>query len=378
MVPLPFSRLTLKTMKFPGFDTLTRRLEYWYGRYHVRVIDRLARYWTCGLATVLLLAGVAVPFVHRWGPSAAMAVVVLLSGFVSLYRHASRSSRLDAGQGITVTMRWLLLGAAAWWLLALGDPILALILAHPTYPVAVTIASLTAWLILRDGSTDAAPADVPLAINRRSRPLFPMGARNVELSEHDLAVNASHETGHVLLYAAWPTVRLRFTVELRTDATREWLGVVQGQVPDLHVITEEHARWSMLLHLAGQAAERYIHGQGSLGAGDDYDKWQHAARRYLRAGLGQARLIEDPVNAAEVAWNERVLDELHRTHMDTLQAFLALNDAVLRKLRDALLRNGYMNDHDATDHFARVCFPDDFPRPVPDPRYHAVKALNIT
>jgi hypothetical protein len=360
-------------MKFPEFHTLTRRIGYWYGRHHRRVIDRITRLWTYAFATVLLAAGVAVIPFFGWGPPQAMALTVLLLGSLAFYRHAYRTARLDGGHWISRTVQAPLLLLASCGLLWFGKALLALILAHPTYPVALGLAWLVARLIVGEtpanGLAGPGSSPGPQLIARGDQPLFPMVARSTELSDHDLAINASHETGHVLLYAAWRTVKMYFAVQLRTEETHDWLGVVVGQIPELHVITGEHAHWTMLLHLAGQAAEYYVHGQGSLGASSDYDKWQHAARKYLRAGLGQSRLIESPINAAEVAWNEGVLDELHREQMKMLQSFFALNDAEMRKIRKALLRDGYMTNHDTVEHFKRIRFPERFPRPDTEPSY---------
>jgi hypothetical protein len=364
-----FSQISLDNMKLPEFDTLIRRIGYWYGRHHRRVIDRITRLWTYALIAALLAASVTVVLFFRWGPPQAMALTVLLLGSLAFYRHAYRQARLDGGHWISRTVQALLLLVAGWGLLWFGEAILALILAHPTYPVAFGLAWLTARLILGERSAEGLAGLGPQSIVRGGQPLFPMAARSIELSEHGLAINASHETGHMLLYAAWRTVKMYFRVQLRTEETDDWLGTVVGQVPELHVITEEHARRTMLLYLAGQAAEYYVHGQGSLGAGGDYDKWQHAARRYLRAGLGQARLIESPSNAADVAWNEEVLDKLHREQMDMLQTFFALNDAVVREIREALRRDGYMTNYDTVEYFNRVRFPERFPHPDTEPSY---------
>lgn len=93
--------------------------------------------------------------------------------------------------------------------------------------------------------------------------------------------------------------------------------------------------------------------------------WQVAVRDYLAFYYRQT-YFANPHNAFEAMWAEQVdatVDTLHGQQMGIVTRFLTANETVLRELATVIRSKSILSRDDLQPFFARVTFPDHFPRP---------------
>lgn len=195
-----------------------------------------------------------------------------------------------------------------------------------------------------------------------------------QLRQHDAVIDepwylrstATHEAGHMLVCAA-----LRQTpqdITLRLEMRGNTAGYIKpGFGIDLNAPRFCNdpvcIRWLMLLLQAGAVAERHLTGREGLGAGNDSSRWLACARIYLANLCDDTIYYADPDNEQEQTHNVRELNALKQQQRALLAAFFDLNDAVLRDLSASAQKKRTLRRDDLLPFFARVRFPEGFPRP---------------
>ncbi len=178
----------------------------------------------------------------------------------------------------------------------------------------------------------------------------------------DIQTSAVHEAGHALLLACNPGVLLMSVrvPHLATAATRRG-GVVRYQYANPEVWSRRQLYWTLLVHLAGMAAERHGYGDGRAGGDSDLQQWMSGARDYLRTGFG-GPYVALPVSMEDHAINHRALNALKSEQEEALAEFFALNDDVLRDLAGRIAEGKPLEHADLLPYLQRVAFTDDVVR----------------
>lgn len=195
-----------------------------------------------------------------------------------------------------------------------------------------------------------------------------------QLRQHDAVINdpwylrstAAHEAGHMLVCAALHETPqdIALHLEMRGDTA----GYIKpGFGIDLNAPRFFNdpicIRWLMLLLQAGAVAEHHLSGREGLGASNDQRHWLSCARIYLANLCEDTIYYADPNNEQEQAHNVRELNVLKQQQRALLTTFFELNDAVLRDLSAAAQEKRTLHRDDLLPFFARVRFPEGFPRP---------------
>lgn len=178
----------------------------------------------------------------------------------------------------------------------------------------------------------------------------------------DIQTSAVHEAGHALLLACNPGVLvMSVRVPHHVTAASRRGGIVSYQYTTPDVWSQRQLYWTLLVHLAGMAAEHHGYGDGRAGGDTDLQQWMTAAREYLRAGLGGA-YVALPVSMEDHAINHRALNALKSEQEEALAEFFALNDDVLRDLAGRIAEGKPLEHADLLPYLQRVAFTDDVVR----------------
>ena len=127
--------------------------------------------------------------------------------------------------------------------------------------------------------------------------------------------------------------------------------------------------WQMLLWQAGTVAERYLTGREVLDAADDYLRWLHCASTYVVKLFWDDLKIVKQQQCLQIRFflrgdpALREMNMLKQQQRALLATFFDLNDAVLRDLSAAAQKKRTLRRDDLLPFFARVRFPEGFPRP---------------
>jgi len=258
-----------------------------------------------------------------------------------MWQSVSTFSGLGSIGALAVSMieRFLLLSLA---LLAirlfspeLGGLIVA-IRANPDASLAGLLGLLSVWLAF-----SLAP-NRSFAFNRDAPPTagavgYRMRAVRSPRHPYDIKRTAVHEAGHLLLFAALPSLPNDLSVKVLREIgpLDEYRGQVSASSVEPEVYTEGFLRWSMLKHLAGSAAEASILGERADGANGDNQKWIIKATHFLTSGLGEA-FYADAADEAKVAHNRAVLNALKAEQQDALNQFCAVNAVLLAELASVI------------------------------------------
>ena len=195
-----------------------------------------------------------------------------------------------------------------------------------------------------------------------------------QLRRHDAVIvdswylrsTAAHEAGHMLVCAALHDTPQDITLHL------EMRGDTAGYIKPGFGVDLNAPRfcndpvcihWLMLLLQAGAVAERYLTGRDGFGASNDNRHWLSCAQIYLANLCEDTIYYADPNNEQEQAHNVRELNALKQQQRALLATFFDLNDAVLRDLSAAAQEKRTLRRDDLLPFFARVRFPEGFPRP---------------
>lgn len=265
-----------------------------------------------------------------------------------------------------------------WLCLKFGDDIIR----AGAQEQAVMLALLPVLLAIVASCLLSGGQDTAAIIGSNSRVPDDAGARFAALSaqlaeqlrQHDAVIDepwylrstAAHEAGHMLVCAA-----LRQTpqdITLRLERRGNTAGYIKpGFGIDLNAPRFCNdlvcIRWLMLLLQAGAVAERHLTGREGLGAGNDSSRWLACARIYLANLCDDTIYYADPDNEQEQTHNVRELNALKQQQRALLAAFFDLNDAVLRDLSASAQKKRTLRRDDLLPFFARVRFPEGFPRP---------------
>jgi hypothetical protein len=119
----------------------------------------------------------------------------------------------------------------------------------------------------------------------------------------------------------------------------------------------------MLNALAGQAAERVLLGESSLGSATDCSQWLPLARAHCENQFG-GLFYAEPRNLLEQNANDAQLSELRKRQLQRLADFFELNRGVLAELAKCLREQCRLDTEDLAPYLKRVVVPEGFPRPV--------------
>lgn len=179
---------------------------------------------------------------------------------------------------------------------------------------------------------------------------------------------AAYLAGQVLCCAALPRVPARIDTRMYSPVDWDFLDAMAAGMDSLRRLRELED-WLLLCLLAGGAAD--IRLRDSLSrplirqAADDNARWQVAVRDYLAFYYRQP-YFANPHNAFEAMWAEQtdtIVETLQGQQMGIVTRFLTANEAVLRELATLIRSKSVLSRDDLQPFFARVTFPDHFPRP---------------
>ena len=178
---------------------------------------------------------------------------------------------------------------------------------------------------------------------------------------------AAYLAGQVLCCAALARVPARIDTRMYRPGDWDFLDAMAVGM-DLRRLRELED-WLLLCLLAGGAADIRLRDRLSRPlvrqVADDNARWQVAVRDYLAFYYRQT-YFANPRNAVEAMWAEQIdtiVDILHGQQMGIVTRFLTANEAVLRELATVIRSKSVLSRDDLQPFFARVTFPDHFPRP---------------
>ena len=179
---------------------------------------------------------------------------------------------------------------------------------------------------------------------------------------------AAYLAGQVLCCAALPRMPVRIDTRMYSPVDWDFLDAMAAGMDSLRRLRDLED-WLLLCLLAGGAAD--IRLRDSLSrplvrqVADDNARWQVAVRDYLAFYYHQT-YFANPHNAFEAMWAEQIdatVDTLHGQQMGIVTRFMTANEAVLRELATLIRSKSVLSRDDLQPYFARVTFPDHFPRP---------------
>jgi hypothetical protein len=183
-------------------------------------------------------------------------------------------------------------------------------------------------------------------------------------TRRDVRYTAAHETGHVILYSAFPNPpdELRIVVHLEAS-TKGVMGFVSGLNVEHQLTEKTFSEWYMLMCLAGQFGEKHIHAEVTLGNADDVERWMHVAMLYLSSGAGGGIYYQEPKSLLEIQYNEKKLNQLRMRQEQCLEQFFDLNAELINEMYFRVMEQKELDVYDIRDLLRKVNFPADFPRP---------------
>ena len=183
---------------------------------------------------------------------------------------------------------------------------------------------------------------------------------------------AAHEAGYMLVLAALQPIPQDITLHLdKQDSVFIHGDSTFGTGFDTQRFCDNrsYSDWQMLLWQAGSVAEQYLIGREVLDAADDYLRWLHCASTYIvKQCWDDLKIVKQQQNLqirfflrGDPALRE--MNMLKQQQRALLTTFFDLNDAVLRDLSAAAQKKRTLRRDDLLPFFARVRFPEGFPRP---------------
>ena len=205
--------------------------------------------------------------------------------------------------------------------------------------------------------------------------LAPLRRNNsINQYEDDLQMHAfeAHEAGYMLMFAALQPIPKDIILHLdKQDGTAIHSSSDVNADFDTQRLCDNrtYMDWQMLLWQAGTVAERYLTGREVLDAADDYLRWLHCASTYIVKLFWDDLKIVKQQQSLQIRFflrgdpALRELNALKQQQCALLATFFELNDAVLRELSAAAQEKRTLRRDDLLPFFARVRFPEGFPRP---------------
>lgn len=249
---------------------------------------------------------------------------------------------------------------ALWLVGHSGDDLYKWVLAYPNDAAIGAAALAIVWLIVRFSCGSSFGSE---SIARSSGAAAMVAGVIAKPTARDNRYTAAHEAGHALVYAALgglpADVKLALNEHLDARGT---LGFVTGISSKHHLDEKSFAEWYMLVLLAGKLGESVMHGESTLGSGNDHLRWLGVARSYL-ANHYRGMYYDEPQNKFEQEQNEDKLEALQAEQLAMLRTLFDSNAEVFKQLADTLLETRTMGREDLILFLSRVKLPDDFPLP---------------
>ncbi|PJG84797.1 hypothetical protein [Conservatibacter flavescens] len=195
--------------------------------------------------------------------------------------------------------------------------------------------------------------------------LYPSSTLRRKMTSQDIQYVASHEAGHLLMYAALGQLPPSMKVEVKEqmDGTTN-LGYVSAFVSKRASQSRLFVEWQMLTTLAGREGESILLQDNSLGSVQDNYEWFNLASVYLKNHFEGIFYIE-PMSSFEFNANEEKLNALKAKQTQLLQTFFSLNLPIYKQLTSMLIEKKILYGDEIIQFFQQVniTFPEGFPFP---------------
>jgi len=185
----------------------------------------------------------------------------------------------------------------------------------------------------------------------------------IALSEKDIYRTSVHEAGHLLMFSNSKNLPTKLSVSVAIEAAphEQYRGNVFYSDQSMNASTQSQLHWVMLMNLSGFAAESIVLGEPECGSMDDNRKWMATACYYLSAGFGET-FFPEPEGGYQIAHNRAILNELKRSCLAELNAFLKANRGLLEELAAQIANWKTMDSDQIAPYLARVAAADTLPK----------------
>tara|TARA_B100000678_G_scaffold56149_2_gene45093 strand:+ start:1899 stop:2774 length:876 start_codon:yes stop_codon:yes gene_type:complete len=180
----------------------------------------------------------------------------------------------------------------------------------------------------------------------------------------DIHYTAAHEAGHALIFAALGGLPADMKMVLNEQAAEgDPLGFVIALSSKHRLHEKAFAEWYMSVFLSGRIGEEVIHGDSTLGSGNDHKRWLSIAHQYLACHYRGMYYL-----APETRWeheqNDGQLVALQTEQTALLRTLFEMNTEVFKALTHKLLDKRELSRDDLSPLLSRVCLPEAFPLPL--------------
>lgn len=152
-----------------------------------------------------------------------------------------------------------------------------------------------------------------------------------------------HEAGHALCYGLCVSVPEDAYVGLDSDLNNLVAGAVSIPSPkDPTEVTKERMEWSMLMTMAGVAAERVFFGESSMCGGGDSQSVNNLAGIYLASGHGEV-FVMSPENKLDVDANREAIGRLRDRFAEAAETFVRENKDLCEMLAKEIERVEFLD-----------------------------------
>lgn len=289
----------------------------------------------------------------HWG-----GVLIFIGGSIRMFHVIARGLPLTATSNMLwlSARRFLYIGVVASAVILLGDTVLD---AYHHNPAALVGAGVVITSIALAFNLAGRRKETAMTLDPAVPAVAVMAVRSSP-TDRDEEVTAYHEAGHALMFAATSDLPASWSASVERDEGS--LGRVSALTPADHLWSLPFLRWQMMCFLAGREAELIKFGVAHDGCGSDLERWEEAARRYLRAGGDELHWFRTPQSSDEVDANRRALTDLRVQQAKSVRKFLLVNHELLVELAESLKVRREMSSKEIAPILRRATLTDDFPQ----------------
>ena len=173
---------------------------------------------------------------------------------------------------------------------------------------------------------------------------------------------AIHEAGHAICYGLTTAVPEDAYVCIDTDLNSLIVGSVTIPTPkDPTEVTKERLEWSMLMTMAGVAAEHRFFGEKSLSGSGDIASMSQLATAYLSAGHGE---VFDPAPADELGLsaNRAAIGRLRDHYASLAEVFIQANHSLCEEMARLVEKDEFVDCTSIAGIVGSVALPEGWKR----------------
>lgn len=173
---------------------------------------------------------------------------------------------------------------------------------------------------------------------------------------------AIHEAGHAICYGLTTAVPEDAYVCIDTDLNSLIVGSVTIPTPkDPTEVTKERLEWSMLMTMAGVAAEHHFFGEKSLSGSGDIASMSQLATAYLSAGHGE---VFDPAPADELGLsaNRAAIGRLRDHYASLAEVFIQANHSLCEEMARLVEKDEFVDCTSIAGIVGSVALPEGWKR----------------